>query len=110
MSNHKTNKNVKRLSPKVKDIWMYCIATFTVLIGWIITMIGLFLEPQGQIHSSVLITLGQSLVWSAAIFGIPYYVKNEFGEFKTAIVKYINKKADSITLEGEEEHEEGREN
>ena len=90
---HKSNnKKQKRLSPLVKDIWMYSLATLAVLVGWIITIIGLFLEPQGEIHSSVLIALGQSLVWGAAILGIPYYVKNEFGEFKSAIIKHVNKK------------------
>lgn len=94
-------KPLNRLSQKAKDIWMFSIGTMVVVIGWTITAVGLFLEPQGQIHSTVLLALGQAMVWSAAIFGVPYYVKSEFGEFKSAMMRYVNKKTESLSRDND---------
>lgn len=77
-----------------KEIWMYSVASFVILVGWIVTIIGLFIPPPGEIHSTVLIALGQSLAFGAAIFGVIYYVKSEVGEFKSGLYNKIMDKID----------------
>lgn len=100
-------KNTTYQNLSKKDIWLYSIGTFVVLLGWVISFIGLFLPPPGEIHSSVLLVLGQSLVFGAAIFGVGYYVKTAIGEFKTDALNKILKKLDSkYPSEGETETEE----
>lgn len=103
---HKTKHKKNHLSQKVKDIWVYSIGSLVILAGVILSYIGIYLPPPGEIHSTVLVALGQLCLFGAAIFGIPYYVKNEVGEFKTAMYKYINKKAENITSDEPEEVEE----
>lgn len=78
-----------------KDIWVYSIATGVVLIGFIITIISLFLPPPGEIHDSVLVVLGQSLLFVAMVFGVSYYVKGKVGEIQSNIIEKIDKFLDS---------------
>ena len=94
------NSTYRKLSKK--DIWMYSIGSVVILLGWIITFIGMFLPPPGEIHSSVLLVLGQSLVFGAAIFGVTYYVKTTIGEFKTTTANKILDKLDKIFPDEEE--------
>lgn len=88
-----------------KDIWMYSIGSIVILLGWVITFIGMFLPPPGEIHSSVLLVLGQSLVFGAAIFGVTYYVKSVIGEFKTSTTNKILNKLDRVFPDEENEGE-----
>lgn len=73
-----------------KDIWCYSIATGVGIIGWMVTIISLFLPPPGEIHESVLVALGQSMLFVATVFGVSYYVKGKIGEFKTHLDNKIN--------------------
>lgn len=42
--------------------------------GWVITFIGLFLPPKGEIDNSVVIIFGQSMAYCAVGVGLKDYV------------------------------------
>lgn len=43
--------------------------------GMILTAIGFFVEPLGEVSDSVLWILGQALIYAGSIFGIATYTK-----------------------------------
>ena len=98
----KKSNNIDKLSKK--DIWMYSVASFVIVCCWIATFIGLYLPPPGEIHSSVLVALGQGILFVATIFGVSYYVKNQLGEFRNFIAEKVkNRKFDDDEIEDSEE-------
>lgn len=44
------------------------------VLGWIVTVIALFMPPQGVVDASVVVILGQSMTYCAAGLGIKDYV------------------------------------
>jgi len=48
-----------------------CMLTF----GVILTTIGFFIEPTGEVHDSVLWVLGQTLLYSGGALGIANYAR-----------------------------------
>jgi hypothetical protein len=43
--------------------------------GLIMLFLGVFIEPQGQIHESLLIGFGEVATFAGALFGIDYVYK-----------------------------------
>lgn len=43
--------------------------------GVVLTTIGFFIEPTGEVHDSVLWVLGQTLLYSGGALGIANYAK-----------------------------------
>ena len=60
-----------------KDTIAVVSAVVMLAFGAILTAIGFFLEPVGEIHDSVLWVLGQCLIYAGSIFGIAYYTKGQ---------------------------------
>lgn len=85
------------LSYKDKLSYSLAIAAFTI--GWIITIIGFFVSPVGEIHSTVLWVLGQSLLFTGSIIGIAQYYHAQLNDFKSNIIKNIKRTKDEEVLE-----------
>ena len=45
--------------------------------GLILLFCGIFIEPQGQIHESLLIGFGEVATFAGALFGIDYVYKKK---------------------------------
>ena len=45
--------------------------------GMILLFCGVFIEPQGQIHESLLIGFGEVATFAGALFGIDYVYKKK---------------------------------
>ena len=43
--------------------------------GLVLLFIGTFIDPQGQIHESLLVGFGEVATFSGALFGIDYVYK-----------------------------------
>ena len=60
------------------------IAVFTAIVmlafGIILTSIGFFVAPLGEVSDSVLWILGQALIYAGSIFGIATYTKGVIRE------------------------------
>lgn len=80
MTINQTINKYKDLSFKDKAAYALAIAAFTV--GWAITVAGFIVPPLGQIHSTVLWVLGQSLLFSGSVIGIAQYYSAQLRDFK----------------------------
>ena len=59
-------------------IELQLIAAFILSLGGLILLFcGVFIEPQGQIHESLLVAFGETATFSGALFGIDYVYKRK---------------------------------
>ena len=58
-------------------IELQLIAAFVLSLGGLILLFcGTFIDPQGQIHESLLVAFGETATFSGSLFGIDYYYKH----------------------------------
>lgn len=55
---------------------------FSLIAGIILLYLGLFLPPQGEIHTSVLVGFGETLTFSGAILGIHFSYSTKLSEIE----------------------------
>lgn len=48
------------------------LSVVVVLAGLTLVFIGLYIEPKGEIHNSVIIVFGEALTFAGALIGIDY--------------------------------------
>ena len=54
-------------------IELQLIAAFVLSLGGLVLLFcGTFIDPQGQIHESLLVAFGETATFSGALFGIDY--------------------------------------
>lgn len=74
------------LDVKSKIAYITAIAAF--VLGWGLTIAGFWIGA-GVVHDSVLWILGQSLVYSASVFGVGMYVTGEVKGMKRSIRRFM---------------------
>ena len=52
-------------------------ATVLSIGGLILLFCGVFIDPQGQIHESLLVAFGETATFAGSLFGIDYYYKQK---------------------------------
>ena len=61
-----------------KKIELQLIAAFILSIGGLVLLFcGIFIDPQGEIHSSLLVAFGETATFAGSLFGIDYYYKQK---------------------------------
>ncbi len=59
-------------------IELQLIAAFMLSLGGLILLFcGVFIDPQGQIHETVLVAFGETATFAGSLFGIDYYYKQK---------------------------------
>jgi len=54
------------------------IAAFVLSIGGLVLLFcGVFIDPQGEIHTSLLVAFGETATFAGALFGIDYVYKHK---------------------------------
>ena len=54
------------------------ISAFILSVGGLVLLFcGTFIDPQGQIHESLLVAFGETATFSGALFGIDYVYKKK---------------------------------
>jgi hypothetical protein len=54
------------------------ITAFVLSIGGLIFLFcGIFIDPQGQIHETLLVAFGETATFAGSLFGIDYYYKRK---------------------------------
>lgn len=66
----------------VKEKLSIISACVAFALGWIMSILGFWLPPIGEVADSILWILGQSLVYAASVFGIAAYFKSETTQLK----------------------------
>ena len=62
---------------KTMNLNLQLIAAFVLSIGGLILLFcGVFIDPQGEIHASLLVAFGETCTFAGALFGIDYVYKN----------------------------------
>ena len=45
--------------------------------GLVLLFCGIFIDPEGQIHETVLVAFGETATFAGSLFGIDYYYKQK---------------------------------
>ncbi len=54
------------------------ISAFILSVGGLVLLFcGIFIDPQGEIHSSLLVAFGETATFAGALFGIDYVYKKK---------------------------------
>lgn len=79
-----------------KDKLAYLAAMFSLMMSWVIVIMGILTPPPGEVHTSVLSVLGITMMFVASIFGIAFYMKGSKAEVYNDVLdkvdKYIERK------------------
>lgn len=81
------NNNWKSLSFKNKMSYVLCISSF--VIGVVLTVSGFLVNPLGEVHASILTSLGVFLTFSGSIIGIAQHYGAQLEGFKSEIRKEL---------------------
>lgn len=65
-----------------KEVIIYILAVVVMTAGIALLFIGLFIPPEGEIHSSVLTAFGTVCIFVASLLGISIHYANELEKFK----------------------------
>lgn len=68
-----------------KEVIIYILAVVTMFSGLTLLFIGLFIEPQGEIHGSVLTAFGSICIFVASLLGISLHYASELDKFKNSV-------------------------
>ena len=71
-----------------KDNITVCSAIAMLVFGCVLTSIGFFLEPMGEVHDSVLWVLGQCFLYAGGALGIANYAR---GVAKDEVDDYLRR-------------------
>jgi hypothetical protein len=72
---HINNANIKLIHMRYD---LQLIAAFVLSIGGLVLLFcGIFIDPQGQIHESLLVAFGETATFAGALFGIDYVYKKK---------------------------------
>ena len=81
------NNNWKSLSFKNKMSYVLCISSF--IIGVSLTVAGFLVNPLGEVHASILTSLGVFLTFSGSVIGIAQHYGAQLEGFKSEIRKEL---------------------
>ena len=72
-----------------KEMLTYSLAIITMIAGLVLLFMGLMIDPEGEIHSSVLYAFGLISIFVASLLGISMHYGSETDKFKADILSYI---------------------
>lgn len=73
-----------------KEVLIYSLAIAVMIVGITLLFIGLFIPPEGEIHSSVLTAFGTVCVFTASLLGISIHYANELDKFKANVQERLD--------------------
>lgn len=75
----------------IKEIIVYTIAILGQIAMIVLVFIGMFIAPEGEVHSSVITCYGVECGFTTALLGISQHYNAELNKFKSNITNFINK-------------------
>lgn len=58
-----------------KLTYQFIIASVLVVAGLVLLFIGCFIQPKGEIHSSILVAFGEACTFAGALIGVDYHYR-----------------------------------
>lgn len=74
-----------------KDKLAYSAAVFSLMMSWIVVILGVLTPPPGEVHTSVLSVLGITMMFVASIFGIAFYMKGSKAEVYNDVLDKVDR-------------------
>ena len=74
-----------------KDKTAYTTAIASFVLGWIIVLIGIFIDPQGKVDHTIITCFGIALSYTGAVLGIFLYVKDKNLELYNDVMARMNR-------------------
>lgn len=62
-------------------------SAISLLTGIVLLFIGMFIQPEGEIHSSVLVAFGEVATFAGAILGIHFSYTTKISELENELEK-----------------------
>lgn len=90
-----------------KEAVSFSMAYLSLITGFVLLFIGMFTEPKGQIHESVLTAFGVILIFVGAIMGISMHFANEMLQIKRTIPDLIREVIGTMSTEDTDKHKAG---
>ena len=66
---------MKKLTPDIKLNIQLGIAVVLVTAGLVLLFCGFWLDPQGEIHNSVLVAFGECCTFAGSLIGVDYHYR-----------------------------------
>ncbi len=73
-----------------KEVIIYTLAVVAMMVGLTLLFIGLYIQPEGEIHGSVLTAFGSICVFVASLLGISFHYANELDNLKANIQERLD--------------------
>lgn len=73
----------------LKELIVYMLAFVTMVSAIVLVFLGMYLEPSGEIHASVLTYFGLSCGFCSIALGISAHYSNELAKFKANVMETI---------------------
>lgn len=73
-----------------KEVVIFILAIVVMSAGLSLLFIGLFIPPEGEIHSSVLTAFGTVCVFVGSLLGISIHYANELDKFKANVQERLD--------------------
>lgn len=77
-----------------KLTYQFIIASVLVVAGLTLLFIGCFIQPKGEIHSSILVAFGEACTFAGALIGVDYHYRYRSWERTKADRKADNEDKD----------------
>lgn len=74
----------------IKEVIIYVLAIVVMTSGLALLFIGLFIPPEGEIHTSVLTAFGTTCIFVASLLGISIHYANELDKFKANVQERLD--------------------
>lgn len=68
---------------------MYSLAIMSIVAGFTMLFLNMYLPPRGEIHESVLTAFGIILIFVGSLLGIEMHYSNKLNEFKRTVIETI---------------------
>lgn len=73
-----------------KEILAWILAWLSFILGWTITWAGFHVEPKGEIHPTVIVIFGQSMVITGALIGCNLSFKSQGNALYERLAKLMH--------------------
>ena len=74
-----------------KDVVTYFLAVGCLAAAIVAIFLSLYIEPEGEVHTSVLTYFGISSAFCGSLLGITMHYSNELTKFKASIIDELTK-------------------
>lgn len=81
----------------IKEVITYTLAMVCMAAAIVAVFLGMWIEPRGEVHASVLTYFGISSAFVGSLLGISAHYSNELTKFKASVMENLGNKVENIS-------------